>query len=559
MLNQINNFFLEFNDYVDYNKKVEIQEKYNNLYRHLKHKIFRNKNTRKFLKNFKHLNRYINKHNKKFINKQLNLEMFNNINGCLLDNNQRIAILTDEINSLIIAGAGSGKTLTIIGKIQYLVEIKRVNPKDILCISFTNDSCNNLKNKLNSTIEVLTFHKLALKILKKKKYNISNISLEYTIDEYFHCIIYNNESMIIKVFKIFEIDYNISNYLQLLKSNKYKLLKNIIITFINIFKTNNYTLKKLLEIKKKNNKDLLSLIIDIYFLYEQELKSINAIDFNDMINLAIKELDNNNTLFNYQYIIIDEYQDTSYTRYKLIKKIIDKTQAKLIAVGDDWQSIYQFTGCNLDIFLKFEEYFGYTKKLYITNTYRNSQELINIASKFILKNKKQLKKKLKSTKHLNKPIKIIYEKENILEKIIKLVAIKEINNILILGRNNQDIHKYLTNTLKINKDIITYEHNKSLYIRYLTVHKSKGLEAECVIIINLIDSALGFPNKIKNNEIIDLLNKNNINQIDEERRLFYVALTRTKNEVYLVVPIKNKSIFVQEIIKDNKKNIEIID
>ena len=557
MHNHINNFYLEFNSYIDYNRKEEIKEKYKYLYNQLKHKIFKNKQIRKFIRNYKHLNKYVKTYNKKYIKSNINLEIFKNINNCNLDNNQRIAILTDEINNLIIAGAGSGKSLTIVGKIKYLTTIKKINHKDILCISFTNDSCLSLKNKLDN-IEVLTFHKLALKILNKKKYRISKISLEYIIDEYFNSVIYNNESMIIKLFKILEIKYDINKYQKLLKSNKFKILKQVIITFINIFKTNNYSLNKILEIKKYDNKDLLRIILDIYFLYEQELKSINAIDFNDMINLAIKEIDNNKVKLNYKYIIIDEYQDTSYTRYQLVKAIIDKTQAKLIAVGDDFQSIYRFTGCDLDIFIKFESYFGYTKKLYITNTYRNSQELINVASKFILKNKKQLKKKLKSTKTNKKPIKIIYEKNNILEYLIEYLTKKGITNILILGRNNQDIHKYLSKNLHLNNDLITYEHNKNINIRYLTVHKSKGLESECVIIINLIDSTLGFPNKIKNNEIIDLLNKTNIDPLEEERRLFYVALTRTKNDVYLIIPYKNKSIFVKEIIEENKKNIEYI-
>lgn len=559
MINQINNFYLEFNEYIDYNKKIEIKEKYQHVYSYIKRKIIKNKIQRKFKINYKHLDKYVEKYNKKYIENNLNLNILNDINGCVLDINQKKAVLTDEINNLVIAGAGSGKTLTIVGKVKYLIEIKRIKPKEILCISFTNDSCISLKNKLNNSIEVLTFHKLALKILNKKKYNISNISLDYIVDEYLNSIIFNNEAMIIKIFKILEVPYNISNYKKLLNSNKCKILKNTIITFINIFKTNNYSLEKILEIKKKNNKDLLSIIIDIYFLYEQELKANNSIDFNDMINLAINEINHNKVRLNYKYIIVDEYQDTSYTRYKLIKAIINKTNAKIMAVGDDWQSIYKFTGCDLDIFLKFEQYFGYTKKLYITNTYRNSQELIDIASKFVLKNKNQLKKTLKSNKHINKPLKFVYEKENILELLIDYISNKGIKNILILGRNNKDINKYLNNNIILNNGNITYEHNKNIKIRYLTVHKSKGLEEESVILINLVDSPLGFPNQIKNAEIIDLLNSNNIDPQEEERRLFYVALTRTKSIVYFIVPSKKCSIFVQEIMKENKKNLEYLD
>lgn len=557
MHNQINNFYLEFYEYIDYNKKQYLKEKYEYLYRIIKRKIFKSKTQRKFIKHYKHLDKFINKYNKKNIKNNLNLDLFNNINGISIDNNQRKAVLTDEINNLVIAGAGSGKTLTIVAKIKYLTNIKNINKKEILCISFTNESCNSLKNKIDN-IEVLTFHKLALKILNKKKYNISNISLEYIVDEYFKSIIYNNESMIVKVLKIYKYKPNINNYQIFLKSKHYKQLQNIIITFINIFKTNNYSLEKILKIKKNNNKDLLSIILDIYILYEQELKSINSIDFNDMINKATKEVFKHKIVLPYKYIIIDEFQDTSYQRYNLIKTIIDNNHAKLIVVGDDWQSIYGFTGCNLDIFINFEKYFGYTKKIYLNNTYRNSQELIDTASKFILKNKKQLKKKLISNKHINKPIKIIYEKENILEYLIEYIIKQGIKNILILGRNNNDIYKYLNNNLSINNEIITYKHNKNILIKYLTVHKSKGLEEETVILINLVDNILGFPNQIKNNNIIELLNDYKIDNQEEERRLFYVALTRTKGNTYLIIPNKNISTFAQEIIKENKKNIEYI-
>lgn len=556
MLNQINNFFLEFNDYIDYNKTNEIKEKYKYLYYKYHHKIFKNKIERKFIHRYKHLNKFINKHNKKYINTNINLEIFNNINGHILDKNQKTAILTDEINNLIIAGAGSGKTLTIVGKIKYLIEIKKIKPEEILCISFTNDSVKSLKEKITSNIEILTFHKLAIKILSKKKYNISNISLNYIVDEYFNTIIYNNEAMINKVFKILNFEYTIKEYNIILKSKQLKQLKQIIITFINIFKSYNYSLNKIIEIKNKNNKDLLSIIIDIYFLYQQELQSIKAIDFNDMINLATKEVNSKNLTLKYKYIIIDEYQDTSYTRYELIKAIINKTKSKLITVGDDWQSIYQFTGCDLNIFLKFQKYYGYTKKIYITNTYRNSQELINVASKFILNNKNQIKKKLRSHKHEKKPIKIIYETDNILESLIQKLYKKGIKNILILGRNNNDINKYLTDNLILDKDIIKNKFN--LNIRYLTVHKSKGLEEECVIIIKLVNDILGFPNQIENNKIIESLNRNKIDHIEEERRLFYVALTRTKGLVYLIIPSKNKSQFVDELLKRSKKYIEFI-
>jgi len=257
-----------------------------------------------------------------------------------------------------------------------------------------------------------------------------------------------------------------------------------------------------------------------------------------------------NGIKQYKYIIVDEYQDTSYIRYFLLKEIINKTDAKIICVGDDYQSIYRFNGCNLNMFLNFKKYFGYTKVLKINNTYRNSQELINVAGKFIMKNKRQLYKKLRSSKSIDKPIKIMYGDN--LKKLLDKVIEKH-KKILILGRNNFDIDKYF----RIDKDN-NIQYNK-VNIKYLTIHASKGLEEECVVIINLKDDILGMPNKIKDDKILKYVNNNiDIYPYEEERRLFYVALTRTKSDVYLLVDKKNPSIFVKELIRDNSKYIEYI-
>ena len=561
MTNQINKFYLEFYNYVDFYQKEKIKEKYYSTFLMAKRKIFRSKLERKFIKDFKHLDKYVNIYNDKYINSHLNDDLFNNINGYRLDINQKKAVITDEINNLIIAGAGCGKTLTIVAKVKYLIYKYKVNPQDIVCISFTNDSCNSLRRKTNNIVEVLTFHKLALKILKGHDFHITNTSINYVIDEYFNSIIFNNVDMIKKVLQIFKDNTNnIDAYDTYLKSRNMDLLKQLIVSFINQFKANNYSLSKFvkMKLKYKEDKNILSIIIDIYLLYEMELKSQNEIDFNDMINMATKYVIDNKFNLGYKYIIVDEYQDTSWTRYKLLKALIDNTGAKLIAVGDDWQSIYKFTGCNLDIFLKFESYFGYTKKMYITNTYRNCQELINVAGKFILKNQKQIKKSLKSFKKISKPIKIIYESYGIMERLIEHISKLGINNIMILGRNNIDIYKFLSQKLTINRDIINYECNKRLNIRYLTVHKSKGLEADSVIIINLVDDILGFPNKICSHHIIELISNRDSYLFEEERRLFYVALTRTMSDVYLIIPKDKCSIFVKEVIKDSKQYIDYI-
>ncbi|MBQ9318184.1 MAG: UvrD-helicase domain-containing protein [Bacilli bacterium] len=559
MHNQINFFYLEFKEYIDYQKKQYLINKYRNLYLLIRKKIIRNKEENIFMKDYRNITKFVKKNNENYIQRNINNSIFNDINGFKLDDNQRRAILCDEINTLIIAGAGSGKSLTLIGKIKYLIEIKKIKPEHILCISFTNDSCNSLKDKLFYNVDVLTFHKLAMKILKKNNYLITTISLDYVVDEYFASIILTKPVMVRIVLKICGYkDNQLSIYEQIINSNQIKSLKRTIISFINLFKANNYAFNYLRKIKNSKNKYLLYLIMDIYTLYQQELRSQNEIDFNDMINCATEKIKKKKINLHYKYIIIDEFQDTSYTRYKLVKEIIKYGGSKLIAVGDDWQSIYGFTGCDVDIFINFEKYFGYTQKIYINNTYRNSQQLIDVAGKFIMQNRKQIKKQLKSVKSIDKPIKIIYETNNVLENIIDYICRSNKKEILILGRNNKDIFKYLNGNFTYSNSYIIYRKKSDIQIRYLTVHKSKGLEADCVIVINLIDGLLGFPCKQQDDEILKKVKRVKESKYGDERRLFYVALTRTKSNVYLIIPSQNYSCFVKEIIKKNKKFIEII-
>lgn len=478
-----------------------------------------------------------------------------NINGYELDDYQMQVVTSSYKNILVVAGAGSGKSLTIIGKISFLIN-KGIKEREILCISLTNDATKNLANNLAKNgilnVKVYTFHKLALEILKSHNYNY-DIALDDILDNVVDKVIHSNNKYIKK-----SLRYLVHNDKELL------MIKRLIITFINLFKANNkdvtyfqIILKKIkytINLKKYFcNKKLLLIIINVYLEYESILKQENLIDFNDMINKCsdvVKELGVKNK---WKYIIVDEYQDTSISKFKLLKNILDKTNASFLGVGDDFQSIYRFTGCDLNIFLNFTKYLKNSHILKIVNTYRNPQELINVAGKFIMQNKKQITKQLVSFKHISKPIKI-FKSTNKIYALKKLLSLIE-GEIMVIGRNNKDINYYIDSTFIKEKDGYYVLDNKRF--RYLTAHKSKGLEADNVILINIEDDILGFPSKIKDDNILRYVNNTkDYFPYEEERRLFYVALTRTKNNVYIIAS-NNKSIFLKEILQ-NKKYIEYL-
>ena len=511
------------------------------------------------------------------MNEEIN-NILNNINGYPLDNDQRKIVLSQDKYLLVSAGAGSGKTLTILGKIRYLIEIKHLKEEQIICISFTNEATNNLKESIkknfNYNINCYTFHKLSLEILKKEKYTITETNtLRYIINEFFENIIYFNKDNIKKALKFLKIKYSIFNYkkkYKTLKANELNQLKNLIEKFINLYKSNDYKNKDFLfflkEAKKKRNykknSSFLILTFYIYYIYEKELSAKKEIDFNDMIKYATNYIKKENYNNKIKYIIIDEFQDTSHLRFNLIKSIIEKTNANLLVVGDDFQSIYRFTGCDLNIFLNFKKMFNNANILKIENTYRNSQELIDIAGSFVMKNKNQLKKDLKSNKHENYPINIIYYSEitTTFIKLIEKIYQETKKAILILGRNNFDINEILKNKYFIlEKEKLIYRKNCNIKMTYLTVHRSKGLEEENVILINLKNDKLGFPNKIEDDEVLKYVScKEDNYPFSEERRLFYVALTRTKNKNYLLVPKNNESIFIKELKATYKEKIKVL-
>ena len=445
-------------------------------------------------------------------------------------NEKQLEAVKSLENTLVVAGAGSGKTFTIVNKIKYLLDNNIYKENELLVISFTNESVNDLKRKIDYNLDIMTFHKLAITLINSPDMKISNeYYLKYIINEYFNSYgKYNKKQN--KLIKRILQEMDIDN------------LKKLIFTFINLYKSNYNDINYLLNLYQKShfiNKIYFKIILEIYHIYNQEIESSNLYDFNDMIKIATNNINNNIIKTNYKYIIIDEFQDTSLNRFKLIDAIMKQNNAKIFVVGDDYQSIYRFSGCNLDIFLNFNKLVSNLNIINLDYNYRNPKEIIDVANSFIMKNKNQIKKETICLKNINKPIKICFykNKRTAIEKILKYIDTK----YLILGRNNTD------------KDIFNVQDKP-----FLTIHKSKGLEEDNIILINLTNNNNSLPSKIKNHKIINKLIKTDYYPYEEERRLFYVALTRTRNNIYLLVPKSNYSIFIKELMKNYKNYIEYI-
>ena len=352
----------------------------------------------------------------------------------------------------------------------------------------------------------------------------------------------------------------------------YKLIA-FLIDFIEKYKTNGFDEKgfKLMREKQINVRTNMFLDIaeEVYEYYNSVLKSNNQIDFADMINDAekmLQEIAESQYKLSYKYIIIDEFQDVARQRFNLTKTLASLTDAKVVAVGDDWQSIYAFAGSDITLFTKFLEMMGGDgKEMQITHTYRNSQELIDIAGSFIQKNPTQIKKRLLSPKSLPNPIKVIgYQDEKgailrnwglAVEKAVQEIVEEfgENGSVLMIGRYNFDRDKLLKYApfYEMNEESIRSKKFPKLNITFLTAHSSKGLGFDNVILVNMIDEKFGFPSQLEDDPIMKLVRVSDDSvPFAEERRLFYVAMTRTKNRVYMITPNRRPSRFVLELIEE---------
>ena len=339
--------------------------------------------------------------------------------------------------------------------------------------------------------------------------------------------------------------------------------------FIEQFKTNGFNDGGFDILRKKTDNPRTLLFLDIakevYIHYQSVLKERNQVDFADMINdanLLLKNKDLQNVP--YKYIIIDEFQDIARQRFDLTKRLSEITNAKVVAVGDDWQSIYAFSGSDITLFTRFLELMGPGTELKITHTYRNSQELIDIAGGFVQKNSSQIRKQLISPKHLENPVVIrafddsykltrnLAEKvEEIIGDIIEEYGVK--SSILLIGRYNYDKYKLCKTKLfeELSGNGISSKKYPEANIEFMTAHSSKGLGYDNVVLVNMLEGKFGFPCQIEDDPIIKLvLHDDKTMPFAEERRLFYVAMTRTKNRVYVTAPKYRPSRFLIELIKD---------
>jgi len=321
-----------------------------------------------------------------------------------------------------------------------------------------------------------------------------------------------------------------------------------------------------------------NLAVKVYESYQEKLKELQKIDFEDMINIAVDELKSDRELCKniYDHILVDEYQDISEQRYKLIKELLDHNiKCKLFCVGDDWQSIMGFAGSNLEFFVNFEKYFDNPAITKISTNYRSVRTIVDAGSCLIRNNSScQMQKRTVSNHKKEGLIKVLrslheinYRRNyhmqvaaNCLDRVAEYLKKGHApKDILILSRimhvhthQAPRFHYIIENILEgaEHKGIkISPNPKTTRNVRLLTIHKAKGLEAKVVFILNVIRDTYGFPCEIADSSILEPARENYPpqDQKEEERRLFYVAMTRAMEDLYIYTWKPAMSEFLEEI------------
>ena len=633
--------------------------------------------------------------------------LIGNVEGRKLDKQQMTCIVKDAHNHLVIAGAGTGKTTTVVGKIKFLLKSGKYKPEDILVLSFTNASASEMSQRINQetgcNIDASTFHKLGLNIITKvngivpkitqlnlRKFVKEQLLLNMQSDAYLNLLssylLYNrvvsksefeyktqseyeeylrlnppttinNETvksygeMDIANFLtqngiqyIYEHPYKVDTrtseygqynpdfylpeydiYIEYFGINKdgevpffffgvngmtatksyqasmkwkrethstndtiliecyaYEKFDGVLLdnlkeklsakdvkltpkttkelweqvsadgdsildgvielfeTVINLIKSNGYTIATVRQLNignsnAQNNNMVLSLLEPIFNAYCNYLSEHKEIDFNDMINMATKYVEQGKYVSPYKYVIVDEYQDISKARYSLLCRMRESNDYDLFCVGDDWQSIYRFAGSDIGYILNFEQYWGSTEISKIETTYRFTQKLIEISGNFIMQNPVQIKKSIKGKNDTVGfalgEISGYTDKFSIEFMTKKLEDLPRGSSVFFIGRYSFDA-KLLSDSGLFECQYnnvsgfveVKYRKRIDLKMSFITAHKSKGLQADYIFIINNKKSRMGFPSKIQDAAILNLL-LDNCDQYPyaEERRLFYVA------------------------------------
>ncbi|NQV13563.1 MAG: ATP-dependent helicase [Parcubacteria group bacterium] len=472
-----------------------------------------------------------------------------------LDAGQFEAATARNQHVLCLAGAGSGKTRVLTTRVFYLVNKLGVRPENILAITFTKNAATEMVERLGTLgidtnqLWCRTFHSACYKILRESSSGQLNIIDEATQERAL-------KKCLTDLSQQSKFGYRLARFLE---ENNWPFY--LFAGEVNraIHECKNYAVtpaeihRRCRRIEDEDIKEFYQLFSVIFATYQNYLAARHEMDFSDLISKVLTTLQSDRQAREkyqnkFKYILVDEFQDVNHGQVQLLD-LLKGDRNNFFAVGDDWQAIYGWRGGDVKYILQFKKnYQRDCRQIVLPFNYRSDGNIVQAASKCIGRNRQQCRKKIKSFHPAEAKIKIFRGEDSegchafVLEKIAALVQSgAQPKDIMILGRNWKHVDFFIEQLHEKG----AAEHKD---INITTIHGAKGLECDFVFLVGLHQGRGGFPNIKEDPEIKKIIKETTRSErLAEERRCFYVAITRAKKELYLVTGKGNESVFVKEV------------
>ncbi len=338
-------------------------------------------------------------------------------------------------------------------------------------------------------------------------------------------------------------------------------LARLVRTFMAHVKSNSWTAEtlerrltsELAHLAGMRTRLFLDLYWQIHAEWERQLAAEGSVDFEDMLVQAAAHLEAGEVSCPYDLILVDEFQDMSQARARVVRALVNRPGRFLLAVGDDWQAINRFAGSDISVMTGFEAWFGRGRQLALTTTFRCTQTICDVARRFVTKNPAQFDKAMRSVhQDPGPPVTVIPTEDapSVLARYLRDLSARADDGTVPKGPA-ATVSVDVLGRYGFERDVLPSRLPSNLQVTFRTVHGSKGLEADYIVIPGMTTGTYGFPSTIADDPVLDLaMPAPESFRHAEERRLFYVALTRARREVTIITSPTRMSPFVVELLGD---------
>lgn len=484
-------------------------------------------------------------------------DFFASVESTPLNRAQSEAVVNGEDALLVLAGAGSGKTSVLVARAGWLMTRKLAAPEQILLLAFGRQAAEEMNERIRSrlgesAIQARTFHSLALHIIREgsnKQPNVSKLESDpqarrtLLIETWRQqCNEKKAQANGWRQWLRDELEWEVPEGHFWQDNALSQRLASRLERWVGLMRMHGGAQAAMIAEAPEAIRDRFSkrirLMAPLLKAWKSALKEEGAVDFSGLIHQAINILEKGRFISPWKQILVDEFQDISPQRAALLTALRKQNkQTALFAVGDDWQAIYRFSGAEMSLTTAFHHYFGEGNRCVLDTTYRFNDRIGEIANNFIQQNPHQLAKPLNSlTKGTKKAIALLPQDQ--LEPLLNKLSgyVKPDERVLLLARYHH-----------LRPEILEKAKTKwpKLRLDFMTIHASKGQQADFVILLGLQQGKEGFPAEARESIIEQgLLPQPEDFEDAEERRLAYVALTRARQQVWLLYDREQPSRFV---------------